>query len=266
MPVKNWLKFIFASAVFCACCMLTQAQVKKRKIHRQKIDTTAMELNSRISDSILEEAEIKDTTIPFMVNKIESYTYSLNRTENFFNRNVDTSGLMKSVSGLERTLNYFHNRLDRSDNPLNLRNLNTASVLLGESRETLDDWDKLLDGYSVELNSIHQRIRVVKHDSSLLNDSLNNILHGQMKAVYDRSLSLDSTLHNSTIKINSLRNRLSINLLLLKDIQSEINDRRQAVSQAMWKQEEAPFFSPVRLITIPRCQMWFKTDSTVRSV
>ena len=242
MPVNNRLKFIFVSAVFCACCVLTQAQVKKRKIHRQKIDTTAMELNSRISDSILQEAEIKDTTIPFMVNKIESYTYSLNRAENFFDRNVDTAGLMKSVSGLERTLNFFHNRLDRTDNPLNLRNLNTASVLLGESRETLDDWDKLLDRYSVELNSIHQRIRVVKHDSSLLNDSLNNILHGQMKAVYDRALSLDSTLHNSTIKINSLRNRVSINLLLLKDIQSEINDRRQAATQAMWKQEEAPFF------------------------
>jgi potassium efflux system protein len=242
MPVKNWLKFIVVSVVFCVSCSLVSAQVKKRKIHRHKIDTTAMELNSRISDSILQEAEIKDTTIPFMVNKIETYTYSLNRAENFFDRDFDTMGIMKSVSGLERSLNFFHNRLDRNDNPLNLRSLNTSSVLLGESRETLEDWDKLLDGYSLQLNSIHQRIRIVKHDSSLLNDSLNNILHGQMKAVYDRSLSLDSTLHNSTIKINSIRNRVSINLLLLKDLQSEIGDRRQATSQAMWKQEEAPLF------------------------
>jgi potassium-dependent mechanosensitive channel len=242
MPVKNRLKVILVSVLFCACCCLARGQVKKRKIHRQKVDTTAMELNSRISDSILQETEIKDTTIPFMVNKIESYTYSLNRDENFFDRGFDTTGIIKSVAGLEHGLNYLHNRLERNDNPLNLRNLNTASVLLGESRETLEDWDKLLTGYDLQLNNIHQRIRVVKHDSSLLNDSLNTILHGQMRAVYDRSVSLDSTLFNTTVKINATRNRVSINILLIKDLLAEIGDRREMASVAIWKQEEAPFF------------------------
>ena len=55
-------------------------------------------------------------------------------------------------------------------------------------------------------------------------------------------LALDTILHNTTIKINTLRNRVSIDLLLVKDLQSEIGDRRQAISQAMWNQEEAPFF------------------------
>ncbi len=242
MPVKNRLRIIFTFVLFCLCCCLAKAQIKKRVAHRHKIDTAAMELNSRISDSILQEAEIKDTTVPIMVNKVESYTFSLNRAENFFDNRLDTSGILMSLSGLEHGLNYFHNRLERNDNPLNLRSLNTASVLLSESRESLEDWEKKLDDYIFQLNSIHQRIRLVKHDSSLLNDSLNTILHGQMKAVHDRSLALDSTLHNSTIKINTIRNRVSINLLLVKDLQSEINDRRQAISHAMWKQEEAPFF------------------------
>jgi potassium-dependent mechanosensitive channel len=241
MPVKNRLKVIlFLLFIFCFC--LANAQVRKRVQHHRKIDTSALELNSRISDSILNEKDIKDTVVPNMVNKVESYSFSLNRAENFFDRTIDTTGILKSLSGMERGLNFFHNRLERNDNPLNLRNLNTASVLLGESRETMTDWQKLLDLYIDQLNGIHQRIRTVKHDSSLLNDSLNAILHGEMRAVYERSLSLDSIYHSAAIKINTLRNRVSINFLLAKDLQTTIVDKQQAISQAMWKQEEAPFF------------------------
>jgi potassium-dependent mechanosensitive channel len=242
MPVKNWLRFVLVPLLFCLSCGLAKAQVKKRVHKRPKADSAAMEMNSRFSDSILQETEIKDTTVPYMVNKVESYSFSLNRAENFFDKSIDTAGMLKSLSGIERSLNYFHNRLDRNDNPLNLRNLNTASVLLGETRETIEGWEKLLSGYVGELNNIHLRIRSVKHDSTLLNDSLNSVLHGQMRAVYDRSLSLDSLYHTSTIKINTLRDRVSINYLLVKDLQSEILDREQAIDQAMWKQEEAPIF------------------------
>jgi potassium-dependent mechanosensitive channel len=243
MPVKIRLKIISSLILLCFFCIQTSAQVKKKHfIHRrQKIDTSAMDLNSKISDSILQEAEIKDTTVPYMVNKIETYSFSLNRAENFLDRNFDTSGIVKSISGLERGLNYFHARLERNDNPLNLRNLNTSLVLLNESKETLEDWKESLSIYIDQLNSIHQRIREVKHDSTLLNDSLDAVLHGQMKAMHDRSLLLDSILHTTTIKVNTLRDRVSINYLVVQDLQSEIRDRQQSISEAMWKQEEAPF-------------------------
>ncbi len=125
---------------------------------------------------------------------------------------------------------------------MNLRNLNTAYVLMSESRETLEGWEKSLASYTAQLNDIHQKIRLVKHDSSLLNDSLDNILRGQMKTVHNRSLSLDSILHSSTIKSNTLRNRVSISYLLVKDLQSEISDHQQAIRAGVFKQEEAPFF------------------------
>jgi potassium efflux system protein len=243
MPVKSRIKAIFICLLCSFCCFMVNAQVKKRTIYKPKTDSSAIDLNTRISDSILNEKEIKDTTVPNMVNRVETYSYSLNRAENFFERRMDTTGLLKSLSGKERALNYFHNRLERNDNPLNLRNLNTASVLLGESRETMTEWQKLLDNYIDKLNGIHERIRTVKHDSTLLNDSLNQILHGEMKSVYERSLSLDSVYHNVAIKISTLRNRVSINLLLVKDIQSTILDRQMAISQAMWTQEESPFLA-----------------------
>ena len=178
-----------------------------------------------------------------MVNKLESYSFSLNRAENFFEHRYDTSKILTKISGQERRLNYFHNRFNRNDKPMNLRSLNTTSVMLGETQETLEDWDKSLINYISQLNNIHERIRTVKHDSSLQNDSLNTILHGQMQAVYVRSLSLDTVFHATTIRINALRNRVSINLLLVKELQSEIGERRQSFSQAMWNQEEAPFFA-----------------------
>jgi small-conductance mechanosensitive channel len=242
MPVNHRLKIVSLSLLCCLVAFIAKAQVKKRNVHKQKLDTAALDLNSRISDSLLQETEIKDTTVPYMVNKIESYSYSLNRAESFFDRRIDTADILRLLSGVERSLNYFHRRLQKNDNPMNLRSLNTSSVMLGESRERLTGWDKILAGYITQLDGMHQRIRQVKHDSTLLNDSLNTILRGQMNAIYQRSLSLDSVVHNSIIKISTLRNRVSINLLLVKDLQSEINDRRQAIQQAMWQQEEAPFF------------------------
>jgi potassium-dependent mechanosensitive channel len=242
MAVKNWLQLLFAGIILSLFCNLAEAQVKKRVKHRQKTDSAINAFNSHISDSILLEGEIKDTTVPYMVNKVESYSYSMNRAENFLDRDYDTSGIVKSISGLEKGLNYFHNRLERNDNPLNLRNLNTASILLNESQEKMDDWIKSLDQYIDQINKVHQRIRTVKHDSTLLNDSLDLILHGQMKAVHERSLELDSVLHTNTIKVNTLRNRVSINYLLEKDLQSEIRDRKQTITNGLWNQEEEPFF------------------------
>ncbi|HZZ74843.1 MAG TPA: mechanosensitive ion channel domain-containing protein, partial [Puia sp.] len=243
MPAHFRLKIFYTCLLFSLCFCIAKAQVKKHVKHRQKADTTTLDLNSRISDSILNEKEIKDTTVPNMVNKVETYSFSLNRAENFFDKRLDTAGIVQSLSRMERALNYFHDKLERNDNPLNLRSLNTSSVLLGESRETLSDWQKSFDTYIDQLNGIHERIRKVKHDSTLLNDSLNQILHGEMKAVYERSLSLDSVYHSAAIKVNTLRNRVSINFLLVKDLQTTIVDRQQAIVQSMWKQEEAPFLA-----------------------
>ena len=243
MAVQTRLRVISVMLLCFFICSLVKAQVKKHPVRHQKEDSVIMEQNSRLSDSILRESEIKDTTVPYMVNKLESYSFSLNRAENFFDKRYDTSKILKTLPGQERRLNYFHNRLNRNDRPMNLRSLNTTTVMLGETQETLEDWDKSLVGYISQLNNIHERIRTVKHDSSLQNDSLNTILHGQMQAVYIRSLSLDTIFHATTIRINALRNRVSINLLLVKELQSEINDRRQAFSLSMWNQEEAPFFA-----------------------
>lgn len=242
MPVHNRLKVLIAISLFCLTCNLAISQVNKHGIHHQKVDSNLMELNSRISDSILRESEIKDTTIPVMVNKIESYSLSLNRAENFFDRRFDTSGILKSITDLERRLIYFHNLLIKNEKPLNLRNLNTATVILNESGEKLEDWEHSLATYITQLNSIHERIRNVNHDSSLLNDSIDIILHGQMKAAHERSLALDSLLHITTVKIYTLRNRVSINYLLLKDLQSEIADREQGIRQGIWNREDAPLF------------------------
>jgi potassium-dependent mechanosensitive channel len=243
MPVQSRLRILFLFLLFSFSCIWVNAQVKKRPSRHGKADSSVLDMNSRISDSILNEKEIKDTTVPYMVNKVETYSFSLNRAENFFERAIDTTGILKSLSVMERGLNYFHNRLERNDRPLNLRNLNTASVMLDESRETMDGWEKSLGLYLQQANVIHERIRSVKHDSSLLNDSLNAILHGEMSDVYQRSLSLDSVYHTALIKVNTLRNRVSINVLLAKDLQNTILDRQQAIGLSMWKQEESPFFA-----------------------
>ncbi len=47
MPVKNWFSFISVLMLLCIFCNLANAQTKKKRIihHRQKIDTSVMDLN-----------------------------------------------------------------------------------------------------------------------------------------------------------------------------------------------------------------------------
>ena len=59
MPVKYRLKTIFACFLLSLCFCMANAQVKKRVKHRPKVDSAALDLNSHISDSILNEKEIK---------------------------------------------------------------------------------------------------------------------------------------------------------------------------------------------------------------
>ena len=88
MPEIYRLRFSLGFVIFSLICVQAMGQTKKRTVHRQKLDTTTNDLTSKISDSILREAEVRDTTVPYMVNKIESYTFSLNRAENFFDRKL----------------------------------------------------------------------------------------------------------------------------------------------------------------------------------
>ncbi|HEY4156201.1 MAG TPA: hypothetical protein VGM24_12260, partial [Puia sp.] len=243
MPLRTRAKRLPFLIALLAICSLGLAQSKKRVHHNRKSDSALLEMNSRLSDSLLQEAEIRDTVVPNMVNKVESYSFRLNRAESFLNRKLDTTGILKSLSRLERGLNFLHNRLERNDNSLNLRNLNTASVLLGESQEKLNDWQNLLDGFSDQMDKNHDHIRKIKHDSTLLNTSLDSVLHGEMKTVYQRALSLDSVQHLASAKINALRNRISINNLLLRDLKTEIQYRTQQLRSGMWKPEEPPILN-----------------------
>jgi small-conductance mechanosensitive channel len=247
MPAKTWAKVFLLFIVLIGYCSLGMAQTKKRIHHHKKNDSALLDMNSRLSDSILQEADIRDTVLPNMVNKVESYSFSLNRAESFLSDKLDTTGILKALSGLERGLNFFHTRLEQNDNPLNLRNLNTASVLLDESQERLRDWQKLLDGFSDQMDKNHANIREIRHDSTLLNASLDSSLQGEMKAVYDRSLSLDSLQHQAIFKINALRNRVSINYLLVKDLKTEILYRMKQLRDGMWKPEEAPLLNAAEL-------------------
>ena len=243
MAVRNLIKALVIACIAVIIALPSFAQYKKRVHRNHKADSSMNEINSRLSDSILQEAAIKDTTVPNMVNKIESYSFILNRAEAFQSRNLDTGGILGALSGLEHGLNYFKNRLQQSDNPLNLRNLNTASVLLGESAERLSGWTTQLGGYGIEMDNNLNSIRKIKHDTTLINPALDSVLRGQLTTVHDKAVALDSIQHVSLIKIKTLRNRVSINYLLVQDLTAEIHDRTQSLRANMLKQEEPGLFS-----------------------
>jgi potassium-dependent mechanosensitive channel len=244
MPVRRLVCPLFACLLLLSLSSPVVGQQKKRIHHfHHKVDTSLIEINTRISDSILEEAEIKDTTVPNMVNKVESYSFTLNRSEGFLTRRLDTAGILAAVSGLERSLNFFKNRLEKNDDPLNLRNLNTAAIMLNEHAERLHGWEDQLTQYGQQMNLNLTSLNKISHDTTLNNPSLDSTLHGQLTSVHERAGSLDSLQHLALVKIKTLRNRVSINSLLVQDLITEIRYRTQTLRANMLKEEEPPLFS-----------------------
>lgn len=235
---KGWLRVFMCVLIWTIASEYTYSQKKKHSVSRK--DSLEQDINARMADSILQIQAIKDTTIPSLVNKVRSYSFILNRSGSFYRRKPDTSGIMTGLKGMERGLNFFKSRMERAENQLNLRNLNTAVTLLQESAERLSDWQKTLSDYSDRTSKANANVQKILHDSSLQNQSADSALHGQLSNLLEKAHTTDSTQRESLFKVNTLRNRVSVNYLLANDLISEINYRTQTLRSELWKKEEPP--------------------------
>ncbi len=208
-------------------------------VHAQKHDPKKDSLKQiAIKDSITKA--LADTVVPKIVNKIETYSFTLSRSSNYFKRRMDTTKIATALPSLEKSLSFFKKRIDRNDAEMNLRNLNTFSIMLQESANKLADWQTNLNEYSEILTKNNHEVKKIINDASLKITLPDTALNRQVKNVLRKAELLDSVQIAAMTRINVMKNKLSINSLQVSDMLSELNYRTIAFKSAMWGQEEAP--------------------------
>ncbi len=184
-----------------------------------------------------------DTLIPSLVSKVASYTFIIDRNTFQIRRKFNMAPIAADMPAIERSIKGFKTRLEVRGRQMNLRSLNSGTILLGELSDKLTAYQKSLSIYNTQLIKSNAEVKKIINDTALHLEVPDTALAEQMKDLHTEGLSLDSLQRSVLIKVLLLRNRVSINLLQANDIMSDMGYLSTALKLNMWQQEEPPLFS-----------------------
>lgn len=223
--------------IFILLCITLQKGFAQHKLSPE--DSIRKE---QIRDSISLKQQA-DTAVSKIASKIETYTFTISRSSNYFKRRMDTTKIAAGLPSLEKGLTYFKNRLDKNDAEMNLRNLNTFTIMLQEQGSKLADWQKSLADYSEQIVKSNQEVKKIINDGTLKLNIPDTSLSRQVQNVLRKAHNLDSVQQQAITRINVMKNKVSISSLLISDMMSDLNFRTTAFKTAMWGREEEPLYS-----------------------
>lgn len=196
-------------------------------------------ISRRQHDSAL--AQIKnDTLIPFLINKVKSYTVTIDRSNSFVKRKINMANVSGDLPGIESNLKKFKERLGKTTNTWNLRGLNSVVILLDETAEKLTAYQTNLNNYSEQLTKNNKEVKAIINDPLLELQLPDSALELQLVDVHNEVFELDTLQQKVLGQVNLMRNRTSIALLQCNDILSDLTYQTTELKTAMWQREEQP--------------------------
>ncbi|MEO8853456.1 MAG: mechanosensitive ion channel domain-containing protein [Ginsengibacter sp.] len=186
---------------------------------------------------------LNDTLIPDLVNKVESYTYKIDRNNFLLSRNFDLTPIRNALPDIEKRLDGFKLRFEQLGQNMNLRGLNSATILLGETSKKLSDYKATLTDYSVQLTNSGEIVRKILSDSALNQLVSDSVLNDQIHDVISEGRDLDTLQKLTLAKVNLLRSRVSVSLFQANDIVSDMVYLTISKKINMWSQEESPLLN-----------------------
>ena len=188
----------------------------------------------------IEIRTLNDTLIPALVNKVESYTFTIDRRNFLLSRNFDLSPIENALPDIEKELDGFKSRFEKHGQKMNLRGLNSSTILLLEISKKLTEYKATLTDYNVQLAKGDVVINKILSDpvlSLLVSDS---ILNEQVHDVINEGKDLDTLQKLTLAKVSLLRSRVSVSLFQANDIVSDMRYLTISKKINMWSEEEAP--------------------------
>jgi len=227
MPLKYILKN--SSRIFLVAMLLL---VFEQGFSQQKKDST---LNAQPKQ--LDEAQV-----PILVNKIETYNFTIDRNKFLLQRGYDVSSIEQALPDIEKKVKGFKTRFEKRGQKMNLRSLNSTVILLREVSDNLTTYKTALTDYSTQLANSNTDLKKILSDAGLKVQVADSTLQTQLKEVLKEAQATDALQKKTITKINLLSSRISINLLQTKNLSSDISYLSISKKINMWSQEEAPLF------------------------
>jgi potassium efflux system protein len=185
---------------------------------------------------------VTESEIPLLVNKVETYTLAIDKNNFIIKIGFDFSVIETPLSEIETKLKTFKKRFETQGQKMNLRSLNSAVILLKEQSDNLLNYKKILVSFGDQLSKSNTEVKKILSDSDLNVIIPDSVLNEQLNSMVKDGRSLDTLQRKMLSRVNLLRNRLSINLLQLNDLSSNMSYLSISKKINMFSREEAPLF------------------------
>lgn len=215
-----------------ASALLVVLTLASAQVSAQKKDST---INLQIK--LLDESQI-----PFLVTKIETYSFKIDRDKFLLQRGYDVSKIERNMPDIIAKVDRFQSRFQKNGNNMNLRSLNSAVIMLEEVSDDLQGYKGILTDYVAQLNSSNAELKKMLNDKELKCNVADSTLKVQLSEVLAEASKLNVAEKTMLAKINLLGSRISINFLKTKNLSSDLVYLSISKKINMWSQEEAPLF------------------------
>ncbi|OIR13073.1 mechanosensitive channel MscK precursor [mine drainage metagenome] len=192
----------------------------------------------KFADSLLFKSN--DTALTALVSKIESYTYTIDHTNFLIKKQIDITPIAIDLRDIGKRLESFKTRLEKKGDRMNLRSLNSATILLKEVAKKLTKYKTALADYSKELSESNAAVKKIIHDPALNTPVTDSILIEQLDDILTEGKTLDSVQLQTLGHVNLLLNHVSITLLQADDIISDMGYLSVSLKMGMWEKDEMP--------------------------
>ncbi|WEK20070.1 MAG: mechanosensitive ion channel [Candidatus Pedobacter colombiensis] len=158
-------------------------------------------------------------------------------------KSFDFSTIENTLTGLEQGVKTFKLKFEQQGQKMNLRSLNSAVILLKEQSDNLTVNKNVLSDYSDQLTKNNVEVKKLLSDPDLNVIIPDSILNDQLTSLLSKARSLDTLQRQMLSKVNLLKNRLSINMLQLNDLSSDMTYLSISKKINMFSKEEPALFN-----------------------
>lgn len=184
-----------------------------------------------------------ETEIPLLVNKVESYTLTVDKNNFILKKGFDFSAVEKTLPNIETKVKAFKLKFEQQGQKMNLRSLNSAVILLKEQSDNLTVYKNVLTDYNEQITKSNLEVKKILSDPDLNVIIPDSVLNDQLNDLLTEARTVDTLQRRMLSKVNLLRNRLSINMLQLNDLSSDMTYLSISKKMSMFSKEEPGLFN-----------------------
>ena len=185
---------------------------------------------------------LSDTIVPYLVNKVETYNFMVDRSSFSMKMNYDLGPVQEQIPPIEEKLGAFKKKFEKTSKTLNLNSLNTMVILLGEVSGKLKTYQELMTEYGDRLTKSNKEIQKILNDPALTIKVPDSALNNQVNELLSEAKSLNNLQERTMATVNLWRSRISLCILQAKDLSSDMTFLAINKKVNIWTAEEKPLF------------------------